>query len=55
MNSNTHLMVLLLHLIALYIKKKQKKNHTQAFAPQIKFTLISRENHVTFLIQNLSD
>lgn len=54
MNSNTHLMVLLLHLIALYIKKN-KKNHTQAFAPQIKFTLISRENHVTFLIQNLSD
>lgn len=27
-----------------------KKNHTQVIAPQMKFTLISRGNHVTFLI-----
>lgn len=45
-------MVLLLHLIAMYLKKKP---HTQAIAPQMKFTLISRENHVTVLIQNLCD
>lgn len=44
-------MVLLLHLIAMYLKK----THTQAIAPQMKFTLISRENHVTVLIQNLCD
>lgn len=45
-------MVLLLHLIAMYLKKNP---HTQAIAPQMKFTLISRENHVTVLIQNLCD